>query len=78
MKKLWLIFYLIPTLFAQAQISEKGPMQMEIGDLSINSLYQYRLALDRNGQSAAQESFLNNDLRQSCKPAPDFICLTGN
>ena len=42
MKKLWLIFYFIPTLFVQAQKSEKVAMQIEIGDLAINSLYQYQ------------------------------------
>ena len=78
MKKLWLIFYFIPSLFAQAQTSEEGPIQIEIGDLAINCLYQYRFALDRDGQSVVQESLLANDLKQSCKPPPDFICLTGS
>jgi hypothetical protein len=42
MKKLWLIFYFIPTQFAQARRSEKSAMPIEIGDLAINSLYQYQ------------------------------------
>jgi alkaline phosphatase D len=78
MKKLWLIFYLIPILFAQANTSEKGPIHLEIGDLAINSLYGYRFVLNSYVQPVAQGSSHTKNLWQCRKPASDFSFLTGS
>lgn len=57
--------------------AEFNPLQLEIGGLEVNSLYQYRFIL--NGvKSKAQGSFRTKELWQWRKPAPDFSFLSGS
>lgn len=54
-----------------------NPLQFHIGNLEINTTYQYGFLID--GKPAVQTgSFTTKDLWQWRKPAPDFSFLTGS